>query len=179
VSQGARILVVEDEPAVCFFLEKALRRAGHAVTSLPCAEEALAWLERQSPDLLLVDLQLGALSGLDLLEVVRGFAHPIPALVLSAHDSRENARQALELGAVDFVPKPCTIEDLCQAVAWALGGGREARRQALADCLACRPDLSVAQARRQAFSSLPPSSFSLPADRGSAGTGEAQERADP
>jgi DNA-binding NtrC family response regulator len=151
-TQSFRTLVIEDEPSVCFFLEEALRHVGHVVTSVPTAEEALAYLEREVPDLMMVDLQLAGMSGMELLELLHDSGQAIPSVVLSAYDAPDNARQALTLGAADFLPKPCTVRELRQTVAWALDPrNRETWRQALADCLAQQPNVSVEVARSRAL----------------------------
>jgi CheY-like chemotaxis protein len=152
MTQNSQILVVEDEPTIYFFIEEALRQVGHAVTSVSTAEEALDYIEGEVPDLLLVDLQLAGLSGMALLEILYDSGQAIPSMVLTAYDAPDNARQALALGAVDFLPKPCTVHELRQTVDWALDPPtRERRRQALVDNLARKPNLSVEEARARAF----------------------------
>jgi DNA-binding response OmpR family regulator len=149
---AARILVIEDNALVRFFITEVLARAGYAVADLPDAEGGLAHLEQDVPDLLVVDLQLGGMDGMALLQALRDANRMLPALVITARGAPERARHALELGAVDLVPKPCTAQELREAVAFALDSQtRECRRQALVRCLSQQPRLSIEMARQQAF----------------------------
>ena len=149
---ATRILVIEDDALVRFFIAEVLNRAGYAVTDLPDAEGGLAHIEKELPDLLIVDLQLEGMGGMAFLQALRDANRSLPALVITAQAAPERARQALELGAVDFVPKPCTAQELRDAVAFALDNrAREWRRQALARCLIQEPGLPIEMARQRAF----------------------------
>lgn len=152
---AATILVIEDDALVRFFIAEVLGRAGYAVTDLPDAESGLAHVERELPDLLVVDLQLEGMDGMALLEALQRANKTVPALVITAQGAPERARQALDLGAVDFVPKPCTAQELREAVAYALDSTvRESRRQALVRCLIQEPGLPVEMARQRAFDDI-------------------------
>lgn len=147
------ILVIDDDPSVRFFVEEALRRIGYTVVSVSTAEEALDHLGHDLPALMVVDLQLAGMSGMKLLEKLHEARHDVPSVVLTAHGVPVNARQALALGAVDFVPKPCTMAELRTAVTGALDPAAAARyRQVLLDSLVRDPDQSVDEAREQASS---------------------------
>src|SRR5688572_6505478 len=101
-----RILVVDDEPGVRAGLGEVLRRGGFAVTPVGTAEEALAVLGRETVDLLVTDLRLPGLSGLDLLRALRDGGRATPAVVITAHGTIEDAVAAMKLGALDFLTKP-------------------------------------------------------------------------
>jgi DNA-binding response OmpR family regulator len=149
---AARILVIEDDGLVRFFITEVLRRAGYIVTDLPDAEGGLAHLEQESPDLLIVDLQLEGMDGKAFLQALHDADKTLPALVITAQGAPETARQVLDLGAVDFVPKPCTAQELREAVAFALDSrARECRRQALVRCLIQEPGLPIEMARQRAL----------------------------
>ncbi|MCL7452094.1 MAG: response regulator [Anaerolineae bacterium] len=121
-----RILAIEDEITVQFFVSEALRYAGYQVTAAGSAEEALGCLNTDHPALAIVDLGLPGMGGLELLPILRARCPDTVLVVLSAHDTRSKALLALRSGAVDFLPKPCTTGEL-----------REAVRVAL-DCVAAR-----------------------------------------
>ena len=127
--ENEHILVIDDDPSVRFFVQETLRRVGYAVIGVASAEEALEHLASAPPILMVVDLQLAGMSGLKLLEKLCGLGQNIPAVVLTAHNVPINARQALALGAVDFVPKPCTTAELREAVRSALDPAGAARRR--------------------------------------------------
>jgi DNA-binding response OmpR family regulator len=106
-----RLLVAEDDPGVASGLVRGLREAGFEV-ELACdgaqAREALA---RRPPDLLVLDLMLPVLSGIELLESVHERPHP-PVIVLTARIDLGERLRCFALGAVDFVPKPFFMEEL-------------------------------------------------------------------
>jgi DNA-binding NtrC family response regulator len=101
-----RILVVDDEPAIRFSLAELLSDAGHAVRVAEHAPAALAALEGETADLVLSDLRMPALSGLQLLEEVRARHPEVLFVLLTAHGDERIAVRALKLGAFDYVPKP-------------------------------------------------------------------------
>lgn len=147
------ILVIDDDPSVRFFVEEALRRVGYRVLSVATAEAALESLAGDPPILMVIDLQLAGMSGLKLLEKLYAGGQVVPSVVLTAHGVPFNARQALALGAVDFLPKPCTTAELRAAVTGALEPtGAAHHRQAFLESLVRHPDQSVDQAREEANS---------------------------
>ena len=115
-----RILVVDDEPGVRAGLGEVLRRGGFAVTPVGTAEEALAVLGRETVDLLVTDLRLPGLSGLDLLRALRDGGRATPAVVITAHGTIEDAVAAMKLGALDFLTKPFSPADLLHLATHAL-----------------------------------------------------------
>jgi len=154
---AARILVIEDDALVRFFIAEVLGRAGYEVTDLPDAESGLTHVEQEPPDLLGVDLQLEGMDGMAFLQSVQNSNLSLPSLVITAQGAPERARQALDLGAVDFVPKPCTAAELREAVAFALDSdARESRRQALVRCLLQEPGLPIEMVRQRAFEDVTP-----------------------
>jgi DNA-binding NtrC family response regulator len=147
------ILVIDDDPSVRFFVEEALRRIGYTVVGVATAEEALARLANQPPALMIIDLQLTGMSGTKLLEKLHGAGGDVPSIVLTAHGVPFNAREALALGALDFLPKPCTTADLRAAVAGALDPAHAAHhRRAFLDSLVRHPEQSVDQVRQEVSS---------------------------
>mgnify|MGYP001822458897 CR=1 FL=1 len=107
------ILIVEDEPAVACAVARALESRGHRVRVAASAQDALA-LAR--PDVLITDLQLGGLSGLDLLEHYRRRGPAPRTIVVTGDPSLESCRRALRLGASEFLSKPFRLEELVRAV---------------------------------------------------------------
>jgi DNA-binding NtrC family response regulator len=101
-----KILVVDDESAIRFSLTELLSAAGHSVRTAEHAPEALATLEGDSADLVISDLRMPAMSGLQLLEEVRGRFADTLFVLMTAHGDERTAVQALKLGAFDYLPKP-------------------------------------------------------------------------
>ena len=80
-------------------------------------EQALEWLEKEAVDLVLLDLQMPELSGMDVLEGIRQAGHIVPVVIITAHGNVPNAVQAMKLGAIDFLTKPISPEVLRTVVA--------------------------------------------------------------
>jgi len=126
----SRILVVDDDPAIRFFLSEELALAGYSVWTACSGEEALRLLQEVSPDLILLDLKMGGMDGLQVLEEVGKRPLPPVVVILTAHASLDSAIGALRRGATDYLVKPCTTEDLLASVARGLARREEeVRRQ--------------------------------------------------
>lgn len=107
-----RALVVEDEPAVNALFVMTLSAEGYTVRSAASAEEALDWLRRENFDVMLSDVCMPGMSGLDLLERVHAQVPDLPIILLTAQSDSETVRKALLAGAADYVSKPCTTKEL-------------------------------------------------------------------
>jgi two-component system KDP operon response regulator KdpE len=119
MSQGARILVVDDEPQIRHSLQVNLENKNYAVTGVASGEEALEAMARQNPDVVIVDLILPAMDGIELTRRIREQS-PVPIIVLSAIGDERKKVEALESGADDYVTKPFGIEELAARVKSAL-----------------------------------------------------------
>jgi two-component system response regulator FlrC len=117
-----RILVVDDDPGMRVGLMEVLRRGPFRVEVVGAAEEALARLHAERADLVVSDLRLPGLSGLDLLRAMRADAIDTPAIVITAHGTIEDAVTAMKLGALDFLAKPFSPQDLLHLATRALEG---------------------------------------------------------
>ena len=101
-----RILIVDDEESVRIALEDLLADAGHEVRTAEHVPGALAMLETFTPDLILSDVRMPLVSGLELLAMLRRDHPQLPVVLLTAHGDERTAVQALKAGAWDYVPKP-------------------------------------------------------------------------
>ncbi len=117
-SMKATVLVVEDEEKLRRVIELQLKTAGFEVEQAGTAEEALKLADRA--DLILTDLRLPGLSGLELLQQLRGQDLRTPVIVMTAFGSIETAVEAMKAGAVDFLPKPFSLDHLMTVVNKAL-----------------------------------------------------------
>jgi len=113
----ARILVIDDEPGVCWALEKVLEGAGHEVEAFPTAEQGLP--RAAGADLVFLDIGLPGMNGLDALERFRG----TPVVLITAHGTLENAVEAMRRGAFEYLVKPLRAEELPPLVEKALRRG--------------------------------------------------------
>jgi two-component system KDP operon response regulator KdpE len=112
---GARILVVDDEPALRRTLQANLDARGYDVTAVETGEAALQQAGVQLPDLVILDLLLPGLSGLDVCRALRATSE-VPILVLSARGEEQTKVQALDLGADDYLTKPFGMDELLARV---------------------------------------------------------------
>jgi DNA-binding NtrC family response regulator len=103
---GARVLVVDDDAASRRMLEVRLRALGCEVAMAADGEEARAAIESQAPTVMLLDLRMPRLDGMELLRMLRKSGADFPVIVITAHGSVETAVDAMKEGAYDFIPKP-------------------------------------------------------------------------
>ena len=111
-----RILIAEDEERLSSFLEKGLRANGFATSVVGDGPGAVALARDEDFDLLLLDLGLPGLDGLDVLRTLRSQGRRLPVLVLSARDDVTDKVAGLELGADDYLTKPFRFEELLARV---------------------------------------------------------------
>jgi two-component system cell cycle response regulator len=109
-----RILVVDDEDKVCDFLKQILEAEGYYVITAKDGGHALRMFERQRPDLVLLDLMLPGLDGMDVLRILKsqeadGF---VPVIMLTCRDDMESKLRGLKLGADDYLGKPVRRKEL-------------------------------------------------------------------
>ena len=108
-----KILIAEDDPIVLATLEYHLTRENFSTVSVKDGAEALAAMESFQPDLLITDILMPLMSGLQLIGIIRtGHNNKIPILVLSSVDQEDTVFEALSLGANDFITKPFTPGEL-------------------------------------------------------------------
>ena len=110
--ERAAILVVEDEAKMRRLLELQLGEEGFAVHSAADAENGLQLLIREKPDLVVTDLRLPGMSGLEFLQAVKRVNAALPVVVMTAYGTVESAVEAMKVGASDFVTKPFSLAEL-------------------------------------------------------------------
>ncbi len=119
------ILVVEDDASILRGLELNLAAEGYRVRSAADGEEGLRLARAEGPDLLVVDLMLPRLGGLELIREIRAEDGEVPILVLSAKGHESDKVAALGLGADDYVVKPFSLKELLARIARALRRRRD------------------------------------------------------
>ena len=103
---GARVLIVDDDPSSRRLLDVRLRALGCETVTAADGQEGLALIQREAPAVMLLDLQMPRMGGLELLRAVRREGLDFPIIVITAHGSIEAAVEAMKEGAYDFLPKP-------------------------------------------------------------------------
>ena len=116
----SQILVVDDEQAVCWALERALRGEGHRVDVAPSAEAALRLAEAHRPDAIILDVRLPGMDGLSALERLRQLSDDAPVIVVTAFGNLATAVRAVEGGAFDYLAKPFDLDHALITVSRAL-----------------------------------------------------------
>jgi two-component system response regulator PilR (NtrC family) len=115
-----RILIVDDEPGMRDFLSILLRKEGYGVSLAESAEKAIEVLGRGEFDLVISDISMPGLSGIDVLRHSRAANPDTPVILITAYASTESAVEALKLGAWDYLLKPFDVEELKNIVRNAL-----------------------------------------------------------
>ena len=106
-----KILVVDDERSLVLFVSRILKKEGYEVKGAYDAEEALVILKTFAPNLIISDLKMPGMSGLDLLKEVKKKAPEIDFIILTAYGTVENAVEAMKCGALDYLIKPLKSPD--------------------------------------------------------------------
>lgn len=117
----ARILIVDDDDVSCRLFTEVLEGEGYAVHQTYSGEEALERLRSEPYDLLLVDVRMPGITGLDVTRTMRQEQPQLPIIVMTAFGSIETAVEAIQEGAFDYVSKPMNLDELKKIVSRALG----------------------------------------------------------
>jgi putative two-component system response regulator len=125
----SRILVIDDEHVIRMLVMEILEAAGHHVTGAESAERALALLDREDFDLVVSDVVMPGLSGLELLELVRSRSASLPVVLVTGAGTYDTLSQALTRGAAGLVTKPFAHAELQAAVADALDRASRSREE--------------------------------------------------
>lgn len=115
-----RVLVVDDEPSICKALSVVLERLGFRVSTAQDGYGALTKFRRDVHDLVIADLKMPGMSGIDLLREIKRISPRTPVVLLTAYGTVEGAVEAMKEGAFDFLQKPFTPEVLKEVVSRAL-----------------------------------------------------------
>jgi DNA-binding response OmpR family regulator len=115
-ASGQNILIVEDDPAIGAFVQTALEREGFKAELVKDGEEALERVDSFLPNLILLDLMLPGMGGLEVCQALRRRAQYIPIIMLTAKDDDVDKIVGLEMGADDYITKPFKIRELLARV---------------------------------------------------------------
>ena len=121
-----RVLIVDDEAAIRRALRPPLAELGFQITEASRGEEALQLLHANPVDVVLLDINMPGIGGIETLRRIRAFAPRLPVLMVTVRDGEEEKVEALELGADDYVTKPFSIKELLARAAAFL---RRARKE--------------------------------------------------
>ena len=111
-----QVLIIDDHDSVREGLELLLRRRGHRTLSAEGGQRGLALLEEEGADLVITDLRMAQVDGMEVLRRVRERAPGTDVLVITAYGTIETAVEAMKLGATDFITKPFSSEEFAVKV---------------------------------------------------------------
>ncbi len=126
---SSKILIVDDEEAVRFFIADALSRAGWKVHEADSGEAALAALSEQSFDVMLLDLRMPGMGGLTVMRQVKERWPEVTIIIMTAYASLDSAIEAVRQGAFDYLRKPCSVDDIMGCVNRAMAKKEAQTRQ--------------------------------------------------
>jgi len=124
-----RILFVDDEKDFRDSAGQALRRQGFQVSEAPSGERALELLPLDRPDIVILDLKMGGMDGIETLVEIRKNYPDLPVLILTGHGRYEHALAGIQLGVVDFVQKPVDMKLLGERIRELVRGGERPLRE--------------------------------------------------
>lgn len=127
----SHILIVEDEPTTAWALAEGLSDDGFTIDTFRSAEEALVWLREGSSDLVISDLRLPGMSGLELAAKLRRGRNAQPVILVTAYGNPGSKAELKRAGVTDVFTKPFLIDELRRAVRGAIAGASARRRPAL------------------------------------------------
>jgi len=108
-----RVLLCDDDVGILDLLKNLLANEGYDVETSSCGREGIAAIERQRPDIMLLDVQMPGMTGFEALAEIRERWPQLPVVMVTGHGSEDVAAEALRLGADDYIAKPLRIRNLC------------------------------------------------------------------
>ena len=112
----SKIWVVDDDSSIRWVLSKALESAGFDVTDFEDAEAVIAALETKTPDVLMTDIRMPGMSGLELAKLIKESKPDVPCIVMTAHTDLDSALASYESGAFEYLPKPFDLDEAVRLV---------------------------------------------------------------
>lgn len=128
-TEDAYILLVDDEDAIRYSISKTLQRVGYHVHTAASGDEALKMLDRQDYDVVLTDIRMPGLTGVELLAKIKDRSPDVVVILLTGYASLETAIESLRLGAHDYLVKPSSSQDIRDSVARGLDRARNMKHR--------------------------------------------------
>jgi DNA-binding response OmpR family regulator len=108
----AKILVVDDEPTICSMMKVFLSQIGYQVTTVNSGEDAIAVFEEDPPDMVLLDISMPGMRGIDVLQLMKCRKADCGIIMLSAYGDDQTIQEAMDMGAYCYIQKPMELMDL-------------------------------------------------------------------
>jgi two-component system, NtrC family, nitrogen regulation response regulator GlnG len=127
MDRTCRVWVIDDDRSIRWVLEKTLQKAEMEVTSFDSADRVLSALDKEQPDVVVSDIRMPGMDGLELLEILHARYPGLPVIIMTAHSDLDSAVSAYHGGAFEYLPKPFDVDEAVQQIR------RACRQQAAAD----------------------------------------------
>ncbi len=111
-----RLLLVDDEEGYVKVLAKRMTRRNMEVATALSGSEAIQRLRKQDFDVAILDLKMEDMDGIEVLRVFKKMVPDLPVIMLTGHGTEKAAREGLEMGAFDYLTKPCDLEELVEKI---------------------------------------------------------------
>ncbi|NNL22592.1 MAG: response regulator [Ignavibacteriaceae bacterium] len=111
-----RVLIVDDEEELASIIAERLQFRGMEAHTALEGKKALKLIEENPPSVVVLDLMMPGLGGLEILKRIKTMNYNLPVILLSGYGSKESAKEGMNLGAFDFVMKPCDIDSLISKI---------------------------------------------------------------
>lgn len=121
MARKIQILVVDDEKGVCDLFKKLLTKEGYDVSTALSGEACLKAMKKKEPDLVLLDLKMPGMDGIEVLRRIKKINNNIVVIIVTAYGGIKSAREAMMLGAYDYITKPFDIDHVKALVKDGLG----------------------------------------------------------
>jgi two-component system NtrC family response regulator len=115
-----KILIIDDEEHMCWALKRAMEQEGYQAVTATSGSKGINLLKEKGPSLILLDLKMPEMDGLEVLGIIREIHPRVPVIMITAHGTIETAIEAMKLGAVDYITKPFDLDELKMVVKQAL-----------------------------------------------------------
>jgi len=126
MAENPTILVIDDEVEICSFLKDLLTAEGYTVVTASDPEEGLQRAEKLKPDVVLLDLKMPRMDGIEVLRRIKKIDEAIAVIIITAYGTMDSAKAAMRLGAFDYITKPFDLAHLKvlvrDALAYRIGG---------------------------------------------------------
>ena len=113
---GLKVLIVDDEVVFCENMAKLLNTRGYQAKAVHEGEEAIRTLKKESYDVAVLDLKMPGMSGIDVLKKINELGISSQVIMLTGHGGVDTAMEAIKLGAYDYLPKPCEVDELSEMI---------------------------------------------------------------
>ena len=152
--QNETVWIVDDDRSIRWVLEKALQQAGMVTRSFDSADSVLGPLKNQQPDVIISDIRMPGLSGLDMLARIRELHPRLPVIIMTAHSDLDSAVASYQGGAFEYLPKPFDVDDAISLVRRASQHAREQQDLQPAETLPTPEIIGEAPAMQEVFRAI-------------------------